>query len=318
MSVHNPSRDAISMAADHLRNGRLVAFPTETVYGLGGDATNAEAVAKIFAAKSRPRFNPLIIHVPDLIAAKQFGDFGASAEALAQNFWPGALALVVPLQQKSEIADLVTAGLDTIAIRVPDHPIAQQLLHAVGRPLAAPSANRSGAVSPTRADHVAADLCDEVAMILDGGATPFGIESTVVSAIGNDVMLLRPGAVSRQDIEVLDDIQLSQPRNPDSKVRSPGQLQSHYAPQAHVRLNATSAEPGEALLAFGPNVPVHHGAMLNLSPTGDIVEAAAGLFSALRELDQTGVATIAVMEVPKDGLGEAINDRLNRAAAPRS
>ena len=317
MAFHSPDQSAIAAAAECLRSGQLVAFPTETVYGLGADATNADAVAGIFAVKNRPRFNPLIIHVPNLETALRYGVFTPNAKTLAGHYWPGALTLIVNSKPGSGIADLVTAGLDTIAIRVPDHPIAQQLMRATDRPLAAPSANRSGALSPTRADHVALDLGDRVAMILDGGATAFGIESTVIDVRGTEFSLLRPGAIARNDIELL----LGQPVQnlPAStpEVRSPGQLRSHYAPAAKVRLNAETAHPGEALLAFGRHAPSHDGPTLNLSPTGDVMEAATGLFAALRKLDASGVDTIVVMPIPEHGLGEAINDRLRRAAAPR-
>lgn len=309
--------DAIINAAELLRAGELVAFPTETVYGLGADATNGEAVARIYAAKGRPQFNPLIVHVADLDAARRIGKFSNNAEALARAFWPGPLTLVVERQPGSGISDLVTAGLETIAIRIPDNPVAQALLKASGRPLAAPSANRSGHVSATEARHVAADLEDSVAMILDGGATKRGVESTILDATGDTVVLLRPGAIATEDIEGLigEKIKKSAP-NPKAPS-APGQLESHYAPKAALRLNATDVKDGEALLAFGPTAPATKGPAINLSPSGDLIEAAAKLFAALRTLDATGARSIAVMPIPMTGLGEAINDRLARAAAPR-
>lgn len=306
----------IDAAGRVIRDGGLVAFPTETVYGLGADATNGEAVAAIFSAKGRPSFNPLIVHVPDLEAAEMLGWFTEEARALAAVFWPGALTLVVKRKPKCPIVDLATAGLDTLALRVPDHPIAQMLLSSAGRPLAAPSANRSGHVSPTLARHVEADLGDRVAMILDGGATVHGVESTVVDASGDGLALLRPGSVTFEDLaRVLGhDIQRGL-AVADAPV-SPGQMASHYAPNAQLRLDADVARDGEALLAFGPAAP-SKGFVINLSPSGDLAEAAAGLFAALRAFDAAGSTAVAVMPIPETGLGVAINDRLRRAAAPR-
>lgn len=319
MSVRPADRTAIEEAGRLLREGALVAFPTETVYGLGADATNGRAVAAIFEAKGRPCFNPLIVHVPDLAAAERIAAVSPQARMLAAAFWPGPLTLVLKRQPGAGISDLVSAGLDTIAVRVPAHPIAQALLASAGRPLAAPSANRSGRVSPTRASHVADDLAGRVAMILDGGATVYGLESTVLDASGAAVTLLRPGAVPRAAIEdVLGHALAEGPGSDVAHPTSPGQLASHYAPNAALRLDARNVLPGEALLAFGAAVPTTAGPLLNLSVSGDLVEAAAGLFAALRDLDRTGVTTIAVMPIPAHGLGEAINDRLRRAAAPRS
>ena len=316
-AVQTADEDAISTAASLLREGRLVAFPTETVYGLGADATNGEAVASIFEAKGRPRFNPLIVHVASIDDAAARAQMTPLAERLAKSFWPGPLTLVLAKSEASDLSDLVTAGLGTLAIRVPDHPIAQALLRTTQRPLAAPSANRSGRVSPTRAEHVATDLGDRVAMILDGGPTARGLESTIVDARTDEPVLLRAGAVLAEEIEAV----LGRPlvRNTSAKDRpdAPGQLASHYAPRARVRLNAHDVKTGEALLAFGPDVPDAGDAVINLSPSGDLVEAAAGLFAAMRELDNSGAETIAVMPIPNHGLGEAINDRLQRAAAPR-
>lgn len=319
MAVTLADQTTIEEAGRLLRAGRLVAFPTETVYGLGADATNGRSVAAIFETKGRPRFNPLIVHVPDLAHAEEIAVLTPPARALAQAFWPGPLTLVLKRQPEAAVSDLVSAGLDTVAVRVPGHPVAQALLAATGRPLAAPSANRSGRVSPTRAQHVLDDLDGLVAMILDGGATAHGLESTVLDATREDaVTLLRPGAVPREAIEAaLGQTLTAGPVSGDAHPSSPGQLASHYAPDAALRLDADDVRPGEALLAFGTPVPKASGPSINLSPSGDLIEAAAGLFAALRALDNTGAATIAVMPIPERGLGEAINDRLRRAAAPR-
>jgi L-threonylcarbamoyladenylate synthase len=304
---------AIAEAARILRAGGLVAFPTETVYGLGADATNGKAVARIFEAKGRPRFNPLIAHVASLEAARELVRFDAAALALAERFWPGPLTLVLPKREGAAhpISDLVTAGLDTLAVRIPAHPAALRLLQAAGIPIAAPSANLSGRISPTAARHVEEDLGGAVDMILDGGATEAGLESTIV-AFAPAPTLLRPGGLAREEIEAALGRPLQDYR--DVEVRAPGQLESHYAPRAALRLNADACEPGELLLAFGPGA---HDAALNLSPSGDLREAAANLFACLRELDARGSGQIAVMPIPANGLGEAINDRLRRAAAPR-
>lgn len=304
----------IAEAARLIRDGELVAFPTETVYGLGADATNERAVAKIFEAKGRPHFNPLISHVLDAAEAQRFVRWNDTAEKLAARFWPGPLTLVLPRGVNSPIALLATAGLDTVAIRAPAHPMAQALIHASGRPIAAPSANRSGAVSPTLASHVAQSLGDRVKLILDGGPCTVGLESTVLDLTTATPTLLRPGGATREEIEtVIGPVALSNAiPNGDAAHKSPGQLASHYAPSRPVRLEAVAAEAGEALLGFGPNAPA---AMLNLSKTGDLAEAAANLFAHLRALDSPGVTRIAVMPIPQTGLGLAINDRLRRAAA---
>jgi L-threonylcarbamoyladenylate synthase len=305
--------EAIARAAGILLAGGLVAFPTETVYGLGADATNGEAVARIFEAKGRPRFNPLIVHVAGLGAARALVDFDVQALALAEEFWPGPLTLVLPLRTDAQphISELVTAGLDTLAIRVPGHPAAQRLLAASGVPIAAPSANISGRISPTCARHVEEDLSDKVDLILDGGSTQAGLESTIV-ALSPVPTLLRPGGVAREEIEAHLGARLEDFR--ESHVRAPGQLLSHYAPRAALRLNADRACPGEVLLGFGPDTPE---GTLNLSQDGNLREAAANLFAHLRALDAQGPQQIAVMPVPGTGLGEAINDRLRRASAPR-
>ncbi len=289
-------------------------LPTETVYGLGADATNGEAVARIYAAKGRPQFNPLIVHVVDAAAASRLALMSPLAKRLADAFWPGPLTMVLAKAPDCPVSDLVTAGLDTIAIRVPSHPVARALIAAAGIPVAAPSANRSGHVSPTTAAHVDADLGDQVALIIDDGPSPVGVESTVVDVSGPRPLLLRAGGVTTEAIEAIVGAPLARSTDAADRPSSPGQLASHYAPRAAVRLGATSAGPGEALLAFGPSPPAHDGPSINLSPKGDLVEAAANLFAALRRLDASGVATIAVMPIPDTGLGEAINDRLRRAA----
>lgn len=308
---------AIAEAARLIRAGELVAFPTETVYGLGGDATNERAVAKIFEAKGRPQFNPLISHVRDATAAKRFVQWSETAERLAAKFWPGPLTLVLPRAAGSPIALLATAGLETVAIRAPAHPMAQALIRAAQVPVAAPSANRSGAISPTRAEHVAESLGDKVAMILDGGPCIVGIESTVLDLTAERPTLLRPGGATREAIEaVIGPIALSDALpTGDAARKSPGQLQSHYAPARPVRLDASTVADDEALLAFGPKPLAGAKRTLNLSVAGDLGEAAANLFAHLRTLDRPDIARIAIMPVPHTGLGLAINDRLRRAAA---
>lgn len=311
---------AIEKAAALLREGRLVAFPTETVYGLGADATSERAVASIFEAKGRPTFNPLIVHVVDLEAAKALVRFTPEAEKLAQVFWPGGITLVLPRLANSPLSLLVSAGLDTVAIRVPAHPLAQKLLRATERPIAAPSANASGEISPTLAAHVMASLghAEALALVLDGGACPLGLESTVVGFPANGrPTLLRPGAVARDEIEKVLGAKLDEAdvASGEEGRSSPGQLASHYAPRARLRLDASAPDKDELWLGFGPDQP---GAELNLSASGDLGEAAANLFAMLRELDARADGRgIAVASVPREGLGEAINDRLTRAAAPK-
>ncbi len=314
--IVEPTAETVSEAARLLRDGGLVAFPTETVYGLGRDATNERAVAAIFEAKGRPQFNPLISHVLDATEAKRFVEWNDVAEKLAARFWPGPLTFVLPRSKDSPIALLASAGLDTVAIRAPAHPVAQALIRAAGRPLAAPSANRSGAVSPTRAQHVAESLGERVPLILDGGPCLVGVESTVIDLTTAVPTLLRPGGATREAIEAaIGPIALSHAiPSGDAARKSPGQLDSHYAPSRPVRLNAASVGADEGLLAFGPSPPA--GAMLtcNLSPTGNLAEAAANLFAQMRLLDRPGIGRIAVMPIPETGLGLAINDRLRRAA----
>ena len=311
---------SIEAAASCLRAGGLVAFPTETVYGLGADAGNGEAVARLYAAKERPAFNPLIAHVADLAAARRLADFDDAAEKLAAAFWPGPLTLVLPKRTGCGVADLALAGLDSVALRVPAHPVAAALLKAFDGPVVAPSANRSGHVSPTCPAHVLADLRGRIDMVIDGGTCDVGVESTIVSLLGEPT-LLRPGGLAREQIERLLGGALAMPVAADEApqrldIISPGMLASHYAPKAKLRLNAAAPLDGEAVLAFGP-APAFAGTTLNLSARGDLIEAAANLFSHLRALDASGAKAIAVMTVPQDGLGEAINDRLTRAAAPR-
>ena len=303
---------AIDKAVAALRDGRLVGMPTETVYGLAADAANPEAVARIFAAKARPSFNPLISHVASLDLAMQEGVFDERATTLAEAFWPGSLTVVVPVNDTGRTSELARAGLATIGLRMPAHPVAQALLGAFGGPVSAPSANPSGRLSPTRAEDVARELGEAVSLVLDGGPCKAGIESTIVALLpGEPARLLRPGAIGRDRIEAL--IGALADAVPD-RITAPGQLASHYAPRAGVRLDALEAREGEVLLGFGPDAPAD---AANLSRAGDTVEAAANLYRMLRELDTVGADTIAVMPIPPDGLGEAINDRLRRAAAPR-
>jgi L-threonylcarbamoyladenylate synthase len=308
---------AIQAAVACLAAGGLVAFPTETVYGLGADARNGEAVARLYAAKGRPAFNPLIAHAADLAAARALGRFDDAAERLAAAFWPGPLTLVLPKTAGCPVSDLALAGLASIAVRVPAHPLAHDLLTAFGGPVVAPSANRSGHVSPTSAAHVLGDLRGRIDLIIDGGPCPVGVESTIVACLDRPT-LLRPGGVARADIERVLGFALVAPAAEAAATPvAPGMLRSHYAPRARLRLNAEPPYEGEALLAFGPAPEAPGTVTLNLSPRGDLVEAAANLFSHLRALDASGAQTIAVMPIPHEGLGEAINDRLQRAAAPK-
>ena len=308
-----PEPEELAYAAMMLAQGRLVAMPTETVYGLAADARNPKAVAAIYAAKGRPSFNPLIVHAPDLATAETIGIFGDPARRLAKVFWPGALTLVVPLRADSGIASLVTAGLDTVAIRVPAHQAAQDLLHAFGGVVAAPSANRSGRISPTTAAHVMAGLDGKLAAVIDAGPCPVGVESTIIGWQGGLPALLRPGGIPAEAIAEALGQRLTMPAaNADpEKPAAPGMLTSHYAPGAPVRLNARAAGPDEFLIGFGPV-----SGEITLSPSGDLVEAAANLFDALHQADATG-RPIAVAPIPDHGMGRAINDRLRRAAAPR-
>jgi len=308
MLVNDPA--GLAQAADILAQGGLVAFPTETVYGLGADARNDYAVARVFAAKGRPSFNPLIVHVACVDAAQNYVEWTHTAQILASAFWPGPLTLVLPLKPGHGLSPLVTAELPTLAIRVPSHPAAHALLATFGGPVAAPSANTSGRISPTTAAHVAADLTGRIDAILDAGSCPVGVESTIVG-LGDTPTLLRPGGIPTEAIEAALGVALSVHSGTDPLV-APGQMVSHYAPSAPVRLNAMLAQPGESMLGFG-NVPCN----LNLSQSGDLTEAAANLFHHLHELDRMEAKAIAVSPIPDHGLGRAINDRLTRAAAPR-
>ena len=300
----------ILKAAEILQGGGLVAFPTETVYGLGADALNDLSVAKIYAAKGRPSFNPLIVHVATVAEALALGEFSGDALKLAHMFWPGPLTLVVPRRVDCKVSLLASAGLPSIALRVPAHPLALELLQKVGLPLVAPSANPSGRISPTTASHVHDGLGNKVDYVLDGGPCAVGVESTIISFLDEGPRLLRAGGLARGVIEAA----LGQTLHEAGAgpLHAPGQLESHYAPRARIRLNATKWHDGEARLGFG-----NMDSALNLSRKGDVVEAAANLFSMLHQLDQSSAAVIAVAAIPKHGLGEAINDRLKRAAAPR-
>jgi L-threonylcarbamoyladenylate synthase len=291
-----------------IRAGGCVAVPTETVYGLAADATDSHAVAGIYAAKGRPSFNPLIVHVPDLAAAERIAVFDSAARDLARRFWPGPLTLVLPVRPEAGISSLVTAGLDTIALRVPDHRAMQALLDAAGLPLAAPSANASGSISPTRAEHVAKSLGGRIPLVIDDGPTPAGIESTIVR--GREV--LRPGPLSAADLFAGKLDAVPRPSHANGKVTAPGQLESHYAPAKPLRLDAAERRAGEWLIGFGAL-----GGDDNLSPGGDLVQAAANLFDALHRADASPTPAIAVVPIPGRGIGAAINDRLRRAAHPR-
>lgn len=307
---------AIAQAVEILAAGGLVAFPTETVYGLGADASNPIAVARIYAAKGRPSFNPLIAHIADLTAAQQEADLPAPARALAARFWPGPLTLVAPVATTSRVCELSRAGLASVALRAPAHPVAQTLLLAFGRPVAAPSANRSGHVSPVTAEHVAADLSGNVDLILDGGRTTAGIESTIISFAGPDPALLRSGALPRGEIEAVLGAKLVAPT--EATIVAPGMTDAHYAPAARLRLSAQRLERDECGLDFGGQLAAHASAdriAMDLSPKGDLVEAASNLFAALRDIDARGLRHVAVAPIPMEGVGEAINDRLRRAAA---
>ena len=304
--------EGIEAAADAFKAGKLVAFPTETVYGLGADATNDLAVAKIFDVKGRPHFNPLIVHLPDIESAAPIARFDKHAETLAYEFWPGALTLVLPRLEGTAVSLLASAGLPTVAIRIPAHEGARALLRAAGCPIAAPSANRSGHISPTTAQHVSEVFGDEVAIILDGGPCRIGVESTVLDLSSGDPILLRPGGVAIEELEQQLGRTLPTADLKDNKPRGPGMAGPHYQPSIPLHLDATTLRPGEALLGFGPT----EDATLNLSETGDLHEAAANLFAHLHALDRGDFSAIATMPVPDHGLGRAINDRLRRAAVP--
>ena len=306
----------IMRAAALLHSGKLVAFPTETVYGLGADATNDSAVAQIYIAKGRPDFNPLIVHCADAKVAESYVEFSRKACELACHFWPGPLTMVLPRKADCTLSLLLSAGLPSVGIRVPAHAMAQALLLEAGIPIAAPSANRSGRISPTLAEHVRDELGDAVSLILDGGACEVGVESTVIDMTQEPPVLLRPGAITRDQIEErIGDVAV---HDGAAKIfASPGMLESHYAPELPIRLDALNVEPGEALLAFDAVIPPGAAQVMQLSEQGDVTEAAANLFAMLRALDRPEYIGIAVMPIPHTGLGIAINDRLKRAAAPR-
>jgi len=312
--MSDPFRTTIEEAATLLRGGKLCAFATETVYGLGADATNPDAVLAIYETKGRPRFNPLIVHCADLAMAERFAQFSPLARELAEKFWPGPLSLVLPLRDGNGLADIATAGLDTVALRVPDHPLALDLLRATDLPLAAPSANPSGKLSPTTAAQVHKGFAGRVP-VLDGGPCKAGVESTILAIADDRLIQLRAGALSREAIEAATGRTVEQAEE-GAAISAPGMLLSHYAPNATMRLNTTPM-PGEAYLAYGELAP-HNSLVRNLSETADLHEAARNLFSMLHELDAMGAQMIAVAPIPETGLGEAINDRLRRAAAPRT
>ena len=312
MPIYKPTKTVINDAAKQLLKGEIVVFPTETVYGIGADATNNNAVAKIFEIKNRPSFNPLIVHTTNINEAMTIGYFNETSKLLAENYWPGPLTIVVPCKENSKISKLVTAGLETVAIRVPNHEIAQSLLTAVGRPIAAPSANLSGKLSPTNAHHVQNSLGQLVKIILDKGACKIGIESTVISCSKHSFNLLRPGAITAKELEQLVGRKLKK-INKTADLKAPGMLTNHYAPTLPLRINADSVSTDEALLTFGNKWPTGALNTLNLSEKGDLREAAANLFTMLHELDRSGAKAIAVTTIPNDGLGTAINDRLKRA-----
>ncbi|HAY06646.1 MAG TPA: L-threonylcarbamoyladenylate synthase [Hyphomonas sp.] len=300
--------ETIALAVEILSEGGLVAIPTETVYGLAADASNADAVARLYAAKGRPQFNPLIAHIASLGMAEAEAEFSPMARRCAEAFWPGPLTLVLPVRAETRISDLARAGLDSVGLRWPDNKAAQALITVLGRPVVAPSANKSGHVSPTRADHVAADLGSKIDLILDGGPCRVGMESTILGFDGDEPVLLRPGGIAREEIEAKLGVKVRAYTDQGS-INAPGQLKSHYAPKARLRLNASAPEEGEGYLGFGPSST----AGINLSPTGDLAEAATKLFAMLRALDER-FDRIAVAPIPQEGLGEAINDRLARAA----
>ncbi|MBW6420956.1 threonylcarbamoyl-AMP synthase [Rhizobium sp. XQZ8] len=310
---------ALRRASDVLGEGFPIAIPTETVYGLAADATNPVAITRIYETKGRPRFNPLICHMADLEMAEHYAVFDPISRKLAELFWPGPLTIILPLKAESGIHSLATAGLDTVGIRLPKG-FASELIRAFGKPLAAPSANTSGKVSPTSAQHVADDLGEKLKLILDGGSAPVGVESTIVRVEDGAIRLLRPGGVAAEEIEKATGLTVIRPEGPAAIIEAPGMLASHYAPGAAVRLNADHIEAGEALINFGSRSPKgieHSAAVFDLSPSGDLAEAASNLFDYLKRADATGATRIAVSPIPDHGLGEAINDRLARAAAPR-
>ena len=319
IDIRRDRERALAQGCTVLSEGFPVALPTETVYGLAADATNPLAITRIYETKGRPRFNPLICHVADLAMAERYAELDPVSRKLAEAFWPGPLTLILPLKRDCGIHALATAGLDTVGIRIP-RGFANDLIRAFDRPLAAPSANTSGKVSPTSAVHVAEDLGGKLRLILDAGASPVGVESTIVRVEEGTVRLLRPGGVAAEEIERVTELPLLRPEGPAAIIEAPGMLASHYAPSAAVRLNASHVEPGEALIRFGPTpVPGEEkaAAVFDLSPASDLAQAAANLFDYLKRADASGAKRIAIVPIPSHGLGEAINDRLARAAAPR-
>jgi L-threonylcarbamoyladenylate synthase len=319
LSIATEHDRALAEAGGLLKSGHVIAIPTETVYGLAADATNPAAIARIYETKGRPTFNPLICHMADLAMAETYADFDPLSRQLAEQFWPGPLTLILPLKHDSAIHPLATAGLPTVGIRIPEG-FAGSLIAAYGQPLAAPSANTSGRISPTTAAHVEADLGDKIALILDGGAASVGVESTIIRVEDGQLWLLRPGGLAAEAIEAATGLRVHRIEGQHTAIVAPGMLATHYAPSAHMRLNATRVLPGEALIGFGP-LPVAGSdqavAQFQLSESGDLVQAAANLFDMMKQADATGAAMIAVAPIPDHGLGEAINDRLIRAAAPR-
>ena len=313
--IYKPTAEAIIMASDILKKGEVVSFPTETVYGLGADATNSDAIAKIFSAKNRPSFNPLIIHLPNTQMVEKYVELSQLTKDLSNIFWPGPFTMVLPLKKNSGISTLITAGLETVAIRVPSHPVAHTLLNEFNGPIAAPSANKSGQISPTTAQHVDQEFGDELELIIDGGPCDNGLESTIVKVVYDQLTILRPGNVTVEEIQEKIEVKIVTDTQPTDNPIAPGQLKSHYAPNANVRLNVINPEMNEAYLAFGDTNQVEN--MLNLSPSGDLEEAASNLFSMMRSLDQLNLKTISVAPIPKSEVGVAINDRLERAAAPK-
>lgn len=319
ISIHPSSQVAISAALPVLEAGEVIAIPTETVYGLAADATNSDAITRIYETKGRPRFNPLICHMADLAMAERYAVFDPLSRLLAETFWPGPLTLIVPLKPESPIHPLATAGLDTVGVRVP-RGFAAELIGAFDRPLAAPSANTSGRISPTTADHVADDLGDKISLILDAGAAGVGVESTILKVEDGTIRLLRPGGLSVEEVEAAMGLSVIRPEKAGAIIEAPGMLASHYAPNASVRLNAVDVMADEAMIIFGDFTPKgleKARLVLNLSQSGNLAEAASNLFSFMKTADASGALGIAFTAIPGHGLGEAINDRLERAAAPR-
>ena len=317
MTIKQSTNQSIAEASDLIKNGECVVIPTETVYGLAADATNGQAVAKIFDIKGRPSFNPLISHFYNLGHLSDYITLNETTKILSSEFWPGPMTIIVNRKQGCKIADITCAGLDTIAVRIPSHPTAQRIIKSAGVPLAAPSANKSGEVSPTTAIHAAESLGDKSPLIIADGASQIGLESTVIDCTGDRAIILRPGAITAQQCSDVLGYDVEIDLGSHDTPKSPGQLLKHYAPKTQVRLKAYDLHGGDALLAFGSTkfMPIHKAAtILNLSETGDLFEAASNLFSYLRRLDQAGAKTIAVMDVPTNGIGLAINDRLKRAA----